>query len=75
MELAFLWSPRLAGRCNFRHLVSHYVVNRQFNDLGLLRLMLTAPIGVMLVLYLWAKTTNAHDLLILEESAVSTIRM
>jgi hypothetical protein len=37
--------------------------------------MLTAPIGVMLVLYLWAKTTNAHDLLILEESAVSTIRM
>jgi len=75
MELAFLWSPRLARRCDFCHLVSHYVVNRQFNDFGLLRLMLTAPIGVMLVLYLWAKTTNAHDLLILEESAVSTIRM
>jgi hypothetical protein len=37
--------------------------------------MLTAPIGVMLVLDLWAVTTNAHDLLILKESAVSTIRM
>jgi hypothetical protein len=37
--------------------------------------MLTAPIGVMLVLYLRAVTTNAHDLLILEKSAVSTIRM
>jgi hypothetical protein len=75
MELAFSWPSCFAGRSHFLHFVSHYVVNRQFNDFSLLRLILTAPIGVMLVLYLWAKTTNAHDLLILKESAISTIRM
>jgi hypothetical protein len=37
--------------------------------------VLPAPIALVLVLLLWALATNAHDLLILEESAVSTIRM
>jgi hypothetical protein len=37
--------------------------------------MLTAPIVLVFVLLLWALATDAHDLLILEESAVSTIRM
>jgi hypothetical protein len=37
--------------------------------------MLTAPIVLVLVLLLWAMPTDAHDLLIPEESAISTIRM
>jgi hypothetical protein len=37
--------------------------------------VLTTPIALVLVLLLGALATDAHDLLILEESAVSTIRM
>jgi hypothetical protein len=37
--------------------------------------VLTAPIVLMFVLLLGALATDAHDLLIPEESAVSTIRM
>jgi hypothetical protein len=33
------------------------------------------PIVLVFVLLLWAFTADAHDLLIPEESAVSTIRM
>jgi len=37
--------------------------------------VLTAPIALVLVLLLGTLAADAHDLLILEESAVSTIRM
>jgi hypothetical protein len=37
--------------------------------------VLTAPIALVLVLLLGALAADAHDLLILKESAVSTIRM
>jgi hypothetical protein len=37
--------------------------------------VLTAPIVLVLVLLLRALATDAHDLLIPEESAVSTIRI
>jgi hypothetical protein len=37
--------------------------------------VLTAPIVLVLVLLLRALATDAHDLLIPEKSAVSTIRM
>jgi hypothetical protein len=77
MELAFLGSPWLLLHRdrNLSGLVSHDVVNGQFNDLNLFRLVLTAPIVLVLVLLLRILATDAHDLLILEESAVSTIRM
>jgi hypothetical protein len=77
MVSAFLGSPRLFLNRNrdLFGLVSHDVVNGQFNDLNLFRLVLTAPIVLVLVLLLGALATDAHDLLIPEESAVSTIRM
>jgi hypothetical protein len=77
MGLAFLGSPRLLTNRN-RNLfgfIGHDVVNGQFDNLNLLCLMLTAPIGMVFVLLLGAISTDAHDLLIPEESAVSTIRM
>jgi hypothetical protein len=37
--------------------------------------VLPTPISLVLVLLLGALATDAHDLLILKESAVSTIRM
>jgi hypothetical protein len=77
MGSAFLGSPRLFldRNRNLFGLVSHDVINGKFHDLNLHGFMLTAPIVLVLVLLLGALATNAHDLLILEESAVSTIRM
>jgi hypothetical protein len=77
MDLAFLGSPRLLTNRN-RNLfgfISHDVVDGKFHDLNDLRLMFAAPIVLVLVLLLGAISADAHDLLIPEESAVSTIRM
>ena len=73
--LTFLWSSRLFTNRNISGFVRHDVVNRQFNDVCLLRLVLTAPITLVLILLLWAVATKAHDLHILEKFAVSTIRI
>jgi len=73
--LAFLGSPWLLSDRNLNGFVRHDVVNGQFNDACLLRLVLTAPITMVLVLLLWTVATKAHDLHILEEFAVSTIRI
>jgi hypothetical protein len=70
---AFLGSPRLLSDRNLFGLVSHDVINRQFDELTLV--VLAAPIRLVFDLLLWAISTNAHDLLILEESAISTIRI
>ena len=77
MELAFLGSPWLLLHRdrNLFGLISHDVIDGQFHDFHLLWLMSAAPIVLVLVLLLWAFTANAHDLLIPEESAVTTIRM
>jgi hypothetical protein len=77
MDLAFLGSPWLFPHRNrdLFHLVSHDVIDGQFHDFHLLWLVLPTPISLVLVLLLGALATDAHDLLILEESAVSTIRM
>jgi len=75
MGLTFFWSSRLFANRNFSGFVRHDVVNGQFNDACLLRLVLTAPITMVLVLLLWTVATKAHDLHILEEFAVSTIRI
>jgi hypothetical protein len=69
VDLAFLGSPRLSAS----GLVGQDVVNRQLNKFNLL--MLAAPVRLMFDLLLGAISTNAHDLLILEESAISTIRI
>jgi hypothetical protein len=77
MGSAFLGSPWLFLHRN-RNLfgfVSHDVVDGEFHDLNDLRLMFAAPIVLVFVLLLGAISTDAHDLLIPEESAVSTIRM
>jgi len=66
--LTFLWSSRLSTG-----LVGQDVVNRQLNKFNLL--MLAAPVRLMFDLLLGAISTNAHDLLILKESAISTIRI
>jgi hypothetical protein len=77
MELAFLGSPWLLLHRDrdFFGLVSHDVIDGQFHDLHFNGFVLTAPIVLMLVLLLGALATDAHDLLIPKESAVSTIRM
>jgi hypothetical protein len=77
MVSAFLGSPRLFldRNRNLFGLVSHDVIHGKFHDFHLLWLVLTAPIVLVLVLLLGVLATNAHDLLIPEESAVSTIRM
>jgi hypothetical protein len=77
MGSAFLGSPRLLTNRN-RNLfgfISHDVVDGEFHDLNYLRLMFAAPIVLVLILLLGAISADAHDLLIPEESAVSTIRM
>jgi hypothetical protein len=56
-------------------LVSHYVVNRQFNDLNDSNFVLSAPIRLVLVMVLWVSSANTHDLLISEKSAITAIRM
>jgi hypothetical protein len=77
MDLAFFGSPWLFlyRNRNLCGLVSHYVVNGQFNDLNLFSLMLSAPIGMVLVMVLWVSSANTHDLLIFEKSAITAIRM
>jgi hypothetical protein len=77
MELAFLGSPWFLFHRdrNLGGFVSHDVINGQFHDFHLLWLVLTAPIVLVFVLLLRILATDAHDLLILKESAVSTIRM
>jgi hypothetical protein len=77
MELAFLGSPWLLLHRdrNLFGFVSHDVIDGKFHDLNLRCLVLTAPIGVVLILLLRAISADAHDLLIPEESAVTTIRM
>jgi hypothetical protein len=77
MDLAFLGSPWLFlhRNRNLSGLIGHDVVNGQFHDLNDLRFVLAAPIVFVLVLLLGAISADAHDLLIPEESAVSTIRM
>jgi hypothetical protein len=77
MGSAFLGSPRLLTNRN-RNLfgfVSHDVIDGKFHDLNLHGFVFATPIVLMLVLLLWAFTANAHDLLIPEESAITTIRM
>jgi hypothetical protein len=77
MDLAFLGSPWLFFHRN-RNLfgfVSHDVVDGEFYDLNDLGFVFAAPIVLVLVLLLGAISADAHDLLIPEESAVSTIRM
>jgi hypothetical protein len=77
MGLAFLGSPWLLLHRdrNLGGFVSHDVVNGQFHDLNYLGFVLAAPIVLVLVLLLGAISADAHDLLIPEESAVTTIRM
>jgi hypothetical protein len=77
MDLAFLGSPRLLFHRDrdLFGLVSHDVVDGKFHDLNLHGFVFAAPIVLVLVLLLGAISTDAHDLLIPEESAVSTIRM
>jgi hypothetical protein len=77
MGLTFLGSPWLLFHRdrNFFGLVGHDVINGQFHDFQLSGKVSAAPIVLMLVLLLWAFTADAHDLLILKESAVSTIRI
>ena len=77
MGSVFLGSPRLLTNRN-RNLfgfISHDVVDGKFHDLNLHGFVFAAPIVLVLVLLLWAISTDAHDLLIPEESAVSTIRI
>jgi hypothetical protein len=54
-------------------LVSHDVVHGKFDNLNLSLLMLTTPICVMLILLLGAISTDAHDLLIFKESAITAV--
>jgi hypothetical protein len=71
--LAFLGSPWLLSDRNLNGFVRHDVINRQFDELTLV--VLAAPIRLVFDLLLGAISTNAHDLLILKESAISTIRI
>jgi hypothetical protein len=71
--LAFLGSPWLLSDSNLNGFVRHDVINRQFDELTLV--VLSAPIRLVFDLLLGAISTNAHDLLILKESAISTIRI
>jgi len=77
MDLAFLGSPWLFLHSdqNLFGFVSHDVIDGEFHDLNLHGLVFAAPIVLVLVLLLGAISADAHDLLIPEESAVSTIRM
>jgi hypothetical protein len=77
MDLAFLGSPWLFlyRNRNLCGLVSHYVVNRQFNNINDSNFVLSAPIGLVFVMVLWVSPTNTHDLLISEKSAITAIRM
>jgi hypothetical protein len=74
---AFLGSPWLLLHRdrNLFGLISHDVIDGEFHDLNLHGFVFAAPIVLVLVLLLWAISADAHDLLIPEESAVSTIRM
>jgi hypothetical protein len=71
--LAFLGSPWLLSDRNLNGFVRHDVINRQFDELTLV--VLAAPIRLVFDLLLGAISTNAHNLLILKESAISTIRI
>jgi hypothetical protein len=75
MGLTFFWSSRLFANRYLSGFIRHDVVNRQFDYVCLTRLVLTTPITLVLVLLLWTVATNAHDLHILKEFAVSTIRI
>jgi hypothetical protein len=77
MGLAFLGSPWLFlyRNRNLCGLVSHYVVNRQFNNINDSNFVLSAPIGLVLIMVLWVSSANTHDLLIPEKSAITAIRM
>jgi hypothetical protein len=77
MDLAFLGSPWLLlhRNRNLCGLVSHDVVNRQFNNINDSNFVLSAPIGLMLVMVLWVSSANTHDLLISEKFAITAIRM
>jgi uncharacterized metal-binding protein len=77
MDLAFLWSPWLLLHRdrNLFGFIGHDVIDGQFHNLNNLGFVLAAPIVLVLVLLLGAISADAHDLLIPEESAVSTIRM
>jgi hypothetical protein len=77
MGLAFLGSSWLFlhRNRNLFGLISHYVVNGQFDYFNLFSLMLTAPIGMVLVLLLRVSSANTHDLLISKKSAITAIRM
>jgi hypothetical protein len=75
VDLTFFWSSRLFANRNLGGFVRHDVVNGQFYDVCLSRLVLPAPIALVLVRLLWTVATKAHDLHILKEFAVSTIRI